>query len=334
VSEHTHKRSGQHTNLSKKRNSLHIHEQTTVDFQTEEGERFMSLNKHVRSLVAAGALLTTLSPVHAATIDPVSPRELVEDAQLILQGVVTNVEYKNSEATSSGQGRLPHTFVTFAIEQTFKGSAAGGGHITLRFEGGPDGTGKAMLVPGMPMFDIGDRDILFVSHNRNLPCPLVGWEQGRFRVLNGAVYTEQGQEVGVTAGEQLVFGAYHALPEVVTHNLGETTLTFEEAKTTEKAVLAETVQPLKAANFAQFIKNLVQKRHTPQQLATLRPVASADIRRPIHVFAAKAEPPPVAATPTQGGGKGKSDLVEERLLQQSGGDPLFKGVDRSSVKSR
>ena len=293
----------------------------------------MSLNKHVRSLVAAGALLTTLSPLHAATIDPVSPRELVEDAQLILQGVVTNVEYKNSEATP-GQGRLPHTFVTFAIEQTFKGSAATGGHITLRFEGGPDGTGKAMLIPGMPMFDLGDRDILFVSHNQNLPCPLVGWEQGRFRVLNGAVYTEQGQEVGVTAGEQLAFGAYHALPEVVTHNLGGTTLTFEEAETAGKPTLPAKAQRLNAANFAQFIASMVQKRHTPQQLATLRPVSSADIRRPIHVFAAKAELPPVAATPTPDGGKGKSDLVEEQLLQQSGGDPLFKGVDRSGVKSR
>ena len=294
----------------------------------------MSLNKHVRSLVAAGALLTTLSPVHAATIDPVSPRELVEDAQLILQGVVTNVEYKNSEATSPGQVRLPHTFVTFAIEQTFKGSAANGGHITLRFEGGPDGTGKAMLIPGMPMFDIGDRDILFVSHNRNLPCPLVGWEQGRFRVLNGAVYTEQGQEVGVTAGEQLALGAYHALPEVVTHDLGGTTLTFEEAETAGKPALPEQAQRLGAASFTQFIKNIVQKRHTPQQLATLRPVPSADIHRPIHVFAAKAELPPVAAAPAQGGGKGTKNLVEEQLLQQSGGDPLFKGIDPSSVKSR
>jgi hypothetical protein len=184
------------------------------------------------------------------------------------------------------------------------------------------------------MFDLGDRDILFVSQNLNLPCPLVGWEQGRFRVLNGAVYTEQGQEVGVTSGEQLAFGAYHALPEVVTHNLGGTTLTFEESATAEKSALPEKVQRLDATSFTQFIKNLVQKRHTPQQLATLRPVSSADIRRPIHVFAAKGELPPVAATPTQGGGKGKNNPVEEQLLQQSDGDPLFKGVDRSSVKSR
>lgn len=293
----------------------------------------MSLNKHVRSLVAAGALLTILSPVHAATIDPVSPRELVEDAQLILQGVVTKIEYKNSEA-APGQGRLPHTFVTFAVEQTFKGNAAGGGHIVLRFEGGPDGTGKAMLVPGMPMFDIGDRDILFVSHNRNLPCPLVGWEQGRFRVLNGAVYTEQGQEVGITAGEQFAFGAYRPLPEVVTHTLGDTTLTFEEAQGAEKAALPATVQPLKAASFTQFIKSLVQKRHTPQQLATLRPVPNADITRPIRILAGKAELPPVAAAPTQDGGKGTKNLMEEQLLQQHDGDPLFKGVDRSSIKSR
>ena len=184
------------------------------------------------------------------------------------------------------------------------------------------------------MFDIGDRDILFYSHNRNLPCPLVGWEQGRFRVLNGAVYTEQGQEVGVATGEQLAFGAYRPLPEVITHTLGDTTLTFEEAKTAENAALPEKVQPLNAASFTQFIKSLVQKRHTPQQLATLRPVPSADINRPIHLFATKAELPPVAAAPTQGGGKGTRNLVEEQLLQQNDGDPLFKGVDRSRVKSR
>ena len=174
----------------------------------------MQIHKHIRSLVAAGALLSSLSPVYAATLDPVTPRELVEDAQLIMQGVVTSVEYKNSEVPGPGYAALPHTFVTFAIERTFKGKAEKGGSITLRFEGGADGTGRAMLVPGMPMFDIGDRDILFVSKNRNGSCPLVGWEHGRFRVINGSVYTEQGQEVGVTDDEQLAFGAYHALPEV------------------------------------------------------------------------------------------------------------------------
>lgn len=294
----------------------------------------MQLNKHVRSLVAAGVLLSRLSPVQAATIDPVTPQELVEDAQLVLQGVVTKIEYKNSEVPGPGQAALPHTFVTFAIERAFKGKAVNGGNITLRFEGGPDGTGQAMLVPGMPMFDLGDRDILFVSKHRGGSCPLVGWEHGRFRVIDDFVYTEQGQEVGVTTDEQLAFGAYHALPEVVTHNLGGTPLTFEDVENEGKASLPEKAKRLDVNGFSKFVEGMVQKRHTPKQLAELSPVPSADSRRPFHVLAGKAEQPPAADTKDERKGKGESNPAEEQLLQQSDGDPLFKGVDRSQMKNR
>ena len=293
----------------------------------------MQLNKPLRSLLSVGTLLSLLSPVHAATLDPLSPQELVEDAQLILQGVVTKIEYKNSEA-APGHVSLPHTFVTFAVERTFKGNAADKGQITLRFEGGPDGTGNAMMASGIPLFDLGDRDILFVGKNRDLPCPLVGWEQGRFRLLNGSVYNEQGQEVGVTADDQLAFGAYHALPEVTTHNMGGTILTFEETEPEAKPVLPPQARRLDAAGLANFIDGAVRKHHTPQQLATVPPVPSADIRRPLRVFASKAERPPSATAPSQGIGKGERNAAEEQLLQQSDGDPLFKGANRSNEKPR
>jgi hypothetical protein len=43
--------------------------------------------------------------------------------------------------------------------------------ITLRFLGGPKKNGGFTWIPGVPMFDVGDRDMLFVRKNgmRKLP---------------------------------------------------------------------------------------------------------------------------------------------------------------------
>src|SRR5688572_14278105 len=144
-----------------------------------------SINMHgIMSKLALVLAATAVLSGPAAAQDSFGPQELVQQAELIFDGIVTSVQYRMSDVGTPDDVALPHTFVTFAIQQTFKGQAQSGRSITLRFQGGPDGKGSALVIPGIPLFDVGERSILFVRRNGNDLCPLVGWEQGRLRVID------------------------------------------------------------------------------------------------------------------------------------------------------
>jgi hypothetical protein len=139
------------------------------------------------------------SPTYGTGLRELEGRHLLKEAELIFQGVVTNIEYGVSSKRSEEDELLPHTFVTFKIEEIFKGETKGD-TITLRFQGGRQ-TAKGeqgeyfqyMLVNMVPLFDIGDRDILCVRGNGTRICPLVGMNAGRFRVIEDIVYSDLGR---------------------------------------------------------------------------------------------------------------------------------------------
>ena len=273
-------------------------------------------------LVAAAALLGSLAPAGATMLDPVSPQQLVREAELIFEGVVTAVEYRLSDVAAPDHVALPHTFVTFAIAQSFKGGTVTGHSITLRFRGGPDGNGKVMMIPGIPLFDVGDRDILSVRGNGAHPCPLVGWEQGRFRLINGDVYTERGQEVLSTDGGEFVLGSHHALEEVVTHNLAGTMLRFAAPSPQATQAPLRGTQRLDAASFKTLLAGFVEQLHTPEQLAGLMPVASTDIQDPFYVMARQPGAPPAVPAIVEGHSpEGEQGPLEEEQPRQRDGDP-------------
>jgi hypothetical protein len=240
-----------------------------------------------------------LSNVGATAFDPLNLRQLVGQADLIFEGVVTAVEYRMSARTTAVVA-LPHTFVTFEIAQTLKGSTAGSGAITLRFQGGPDGQGNAMMVSGVPLFDVGQRDILFVSGNDAHICPLVGWEQGRFRVIGGLVYTNGGQEVWVTRRGEIAFGPYHALDEVLTHNLDGTRLTFESPAAEAARTPPTGLRWMDASGFKNIVAGLVGQLHTPTELEALQPATGVDARKPFSVPASRPAAPPKVPTTAEG----------------------------------
>lgn len=163
----------------------------------------LHLTRRLAPLVVLAAASATAS---ASTFERITFTERVERAELIVQGVVTAVEHRNSDITGPGQVVLPHTFVTIQIEQVFKGASANGDRITLRMQGGPDGKGRFLQVIGVPRFSPGDRDILFIHENGASICPIVGWEQGRLRVVRGQVYDDFGQETWITPDGDLVLG--------------------------------------------------------------------------------------------------------------------------------
>src|SRR6266481_3332522 len=114
--------------------------------------------------------------VSATIVVPPTFEQLVQQAELIFQGTVTDVR-----SVWEGEGAQRHidTYVTFQIGEYVKGNS--GASYTIRLLGGTVGD-ETMEVTDTPKFKIGDRDILFVEHNNEQFVPLVGINNGRFHV--------------------------------------------------------------------------------------------------------------------------------------------------------
>lgn len=119
------------------------------------------------ALVSSGQATTVIAP----TFD-----ELVNQAEVIFQGKVTDV--RSMWAGEGGQRHIV-SYVTFAIEDGLKGNL--GQSYTIRMLGGTV-DGETMQVSDAPRFAVGDKDILFVQNNGSQFIPLVGIMHGRFHV--------------------------------------------------------------------------------------------------------------------------------------------------------
>ncbi|MCX6955864.1 MAG: hypothetical protein NTV51_27285 [Verrucomicrobia bacterium] len=134
----------------------------------------------MRTLLLAAVLAVLCPAVRATTIVPPTFPELVAEADCIIQGTVESIV---SRPVSTARGEAIYTDVTLSVEQCLKGTA--GGRIVLTFLGGELGT-KRLAIPGVPRFQVGAREILFVQRNGRQLCPLVGFFHGRYRVLRDA----------------------------------------------------------------------------------------------------------------------------------------------------
>lgn len=144
--------------------------------------------------------------------DPAAVKDLGRLASLsnlVVQTKVTNVTYRLSAGGANGAKPMPYTFVTFAISGVVQGSTASKS-LTLKFAGGPDGQGGFLSVEGVPTFQVGDQDILFVANNGlGAGCALVMCEFGRFRVAGNAVYGAHGEPIlAVNSGKLTVGNGY------------------------------------------------------------------------------------------------------------------------------
>jgi len=128
----------------------------------------------VCTLVAAGVARST-------TVIPPSFEALVSSANTIFVGEVMNV-HAEWDATPSGRAII--TLVTFRVEAVWKGNL--GAVTQLEFLGGEIGE-MGMKVEGMPVFRLGQRDVLFVGSVVRTVSPLVGFMHGRMRVERDTV---------------------------------------------------------------------------------------------------------------------------------------------------
>jgi hypothetical protein len=121
-------------------------------------------------------LIASLSSVHATMVIPPTFDQLVQQAEVIFQGTVTNVR-----SVWEGEGAQRHidTYITFQIDDTLKGKTSGS--YTIRVLGGTVGE-DTMEVTCAPKFQVGDRQILFVEHNGEQFVPLVGIMHGQLRI--------------------------------------------------------------------------------------------------------------------------------------------------------
>ena len=133
-----------------------------------------------RCRVYAWSVLALLCHVGVALATDVLPPSF--DDIRARAGAIALVEtiHVRSDWRTSPQGKHIVTVVTFRVERGLKGQL--GRELQLELLGGEVGTVR-MEVEGMPQFRAGERDVLFLSPNRQSVSPIVGLYQGRFRVV-------------------------------------------------------------------------------------------------------------------------------------------------------
>ena len=223
----------------------------------------------------------------------------VKNSDLIFYGVVTKLENAVlGPGPGSEDGPLPHTYVTYQIQETLKGRSADGGSFTLRFLGGPMPDGRHLETSDMPQFKVGEQDLLFVWKNTESDCPLVDCQNGRFRVLKNHVYGHNGHPV----------------------------VGFQEGIFLYGKRETGSSEPLTLEQFKARIMEEMQRLYTPEVLQALEPIRSAKPgshettpffpEQPAPDVAPS--PPPLAEPITE------ADRLEEEALQQNRGNPVFK----------
>jgi hypothetical protein len=262
----------------------------------------------------------------------------IQNADYAFQGVVTKVEYRLSE----GVPQLPHTFVTFKVEKSLKGTV-NQQFVTLRFMGGTDGKGNFLSVSGLPLFDVGDRDTLLVRGNGKAGCPLVGCASGRFRIINNLVFTDDGKPILQTPQGRLIYGAPQALNQVLTNKIGDVVVKDVyrnpasdrgsgvdalSAGQSFAPALEQSVpsSPLPSSQLEILIKNQVSQLSLSPQLQP-RPFAfSVDSNAKFAIGSLAPVAPPRIAPPTVKPAIAPANEAERReleLLQRNGGNPVF-----------
>ena len=176
------------------------------------------MNKKLLFSIAA-SLLTIQAHAYQSTNFDFDIGTMASEANLVFRGTVVEVDYRSSQKQGD-QRSLPHTFVTFKIEDVLYGTAPQG-EFTIRFLGGQTDNGEVMMVSGTPHFDVGDQDVIFVGDNGVGECPLIECGNGRFRIVNDFVYNDLGQTINQDEKGSLMTGKVADLAELNTFRIGD-----------------------------------------------------------------------------------------------------------------
>jgi hypothetical protein len=274
-----------------------------------------------------GGLLLAGSALAQAPHGEYNLRQMGRDADLVFYGTVIDVDYRASEA-ALGERAVPHTFVTYRIEEIFSGKTPEK-TITLRFLGGRGKEAEFLMIQGYPLFDIGDEDLLFVKGNGEYACPLIGCEEGRFRSIDGQMYNEEGRQLIVTQGGKLRPGKPVDLEAVNTHRVSRTLLrkrTFNEpGERLEEPARTEGLH-LDKQGFLSRARNAVyQGQQDRSQPPGLTRSASREIpfkfKQP--TVSAPGRDASVASQQGKGPVQSTRDMKELEAIRRNGGNPVI-----------
>lgn len=134
-------------------------------------------------LLLAASLIGTAA--HALSVVPRSFDELVALADLVVVGTVAAQRSRDDGAPGHGIS----TYITLTDLEIVKGTLSEPDY-TLRGAGGRAG-GRAQEYTGLPQLRTGERYVLFVRGNHRELFPVVGVQQGVFRVLRDGAGRER-----------------------------------------------------------------------------------------------------------------------------------------------
>ncbi len=124
----------------------------------------------------------------AASVVQMPFEQLVEDSEFAFEGRVVETR---SEWNADRSAIL--TRVRFEVADVIKGGPIGSFEVS--FMGGT-ADGMRMSLSGLRIPDLGERGIYFMeSIQRPLPSPVLGWNQGHFRIVDDRMMTSNGRPV-------------------------------------------------------------------------------------------------------------------------------------------
>lgn len=214
----------------------------------------------------------------------------IRTSEFVVQAKVVDVAYGMSKG-DNGAEILPHTFVTYQVEKVIKGNPRqANDKFVLRFLGGRGEQASFMHPSNYPLFDVGDEDILFIKGNLKASCPLHDCAMGRFRVIQGLMYNERGQEVVLTRKNDIDFAKFQSLPEIMTHKVSQTTIYLKQGPSESEGKPEPNLpigKHLALSEFANFVQAKVKVLYPPDVLDKWPTIPSADPSVPFFVNPAR-----------------------------------------------
>jgi hypothetical protein len=122
------------------------------------------------------------APLSATTVARLSLAQLVQRADLIVQGQVQSV-YSEWDK----ERRLVFTYVSIRVEDPLKGERRQS--VLIRQIGGSIGTIE-MSVAGLPQFKSGERALVFLKRQDATTFQVVGMNQGLYRIVQDSAVSD------------------------------------------------------------------------------------------------------------------------------------------------
>ena len=271
------------------------------------------------------AALTLQAPFYASTAiaddnrTKIEPRELMNQAELVVAGKVIDIQYKDAEDGT------PHTFVTYELGDVIAGRPDDK-KITLRFMGGRQQKGDVIRyldVSESPDFHVGETDVLFVRKNNTSFCPLVDCSKGRFRIRNGVLATEDDLAIVATKEKALRVSSAVINPatgEAIDYGLGLSEPRLDPSEPQPEPIPANAV---KAEQFIADMKELSKGFPTLHD-GSVR-FFSANINDAIKVPVLKPTTPrDLEFTSTRVPNASDFDRWEEEMVEKNNGNPVLR----------